>query len=248
MENSNFTPAATSPAPRPTTAPANVEFWTVFALQNFLRQITGRQILVALSANASTMLSVRRRNPITVRLNRIFLRAPEAVIRSLGDWLLGKMVPRRSDLVQEFINTHLAETAAPERRQRRLVTQGQVYDLATLAARVNQNYLADAKHPQGRSTAQITWGRQVRRRRARFMRLGYFDARARIIVISRRLDCAAVPAYFVEYVIFHEMLHEILGVDRRVNGRRKVHDRTFQLLEKTFPRYAEAAAFEQQLV
>ncbi|MCX7935112.1 MAG: hypothetical protein N3A66_07630 [Planctomycetota bacterium] len=121
-----------------------------------------------------------------------------------------------------------------------LHTCGRFHDLAALRDKLNRLYFGN------RSQAAVTWGGSIRRRAARFLRLGWYDQRRRLIVISRRLDAADVPAYVVEYVLFHEMLHEIVGIRAAANGRRKIHTSTFRLLEETFPDYARARAFEQR--
>jgi len=117
--------------------------------------------------------------------------------------------------------------------------RGCFHDLAVLRDKINRLYLGN------RSKAAVTWGGPLRRREARFLRLGWYDHRRSLIVISRRLDAADVPAYVVEYVLFHEMLHEIIGIRTSANGRRKIHTSTFRLLEQTFPDYARALAFER---
>lgn len=119
-------------------------------------------------------------------------------------------------------------------------TRGRYHDLAFLREKVNRLYLGN------RSQAAVSWGGPLRRRAARFLRLGWYDQRRRLIVISRRLDAADVPAYVVEYILFHEMLHEIIGIRAGVNGRRKIHTSTFRLLEETFPDYVRAQAFERR--
>ena len=124
--------------------------------------------------------------------------------------------------------------------RRHIRTAGRYHDLAALAARVNSLYL------QGRSRAPVTWGREIVHTRARAFRLGCFDPVSGIITISRRLDHHDIPAYVVEYVIFHEMLHEVLGIGERPDGRREIHGRMFKLMEQTYPFYLQAREFEKK--
>lgn len=215
--------------------------WTVFALQSRLRELTARAVVLVITDNTETMVSIKRNGGcLTLRAHKMFLDAPDSVVDTLGRWLAGKRIER--DLVQEYINANRAQVRprTPEVRRRRLRTAGEHHDLAAIAARVNSLYL------QGRSRAPITWGREITRRRARVFRLGCFDPVSGIITISRRLDHRDIPVYMVEYVIFHEMLHEVLGIGERPDGRRSIHGRTFKMMEQTFPDYDKARAFEKK--
>ena len=51
----------------------------------------------------------------------------------------------------------------------------------------------------------------------------------------------------MEYILFHEMLHEVLGMDLGPDGRRSVHGRLFKLMESTYPDYEKAVAYEKGL-
>ena len=61
----------------------------------------------------------------------------------------------------------------------------------------------------------------------------------RPVAISRSLDDKKVPAYVVEYVLFHEMLH-IAHPTRHVNGRRYNHTAAFRRDERRFTHYEAA--------
>jgi predicted metal-dependent hydrolase len=83
----------------------------------------------------------------------------------------------------------------------------------------------------------LTWS-QRRTRRI----LGHHDAAHDTIVISKTLDGADVPEWFVEYVLYHEMLH-MKHPARLVKGRRYYHTNAFRLEEQRFPYYQEAQDF-----
>ncbi|MDR0869086.1 MAG: hypothetical protein LBP75_11565 [Planctomycetota bacterium] len=206
---------------------------TTFTLQNRLRELTKKPVVLVLTDNASTMLS--KKNGV-LRAHKMFLTAPEPVLAALADFFLTGRCPAAA---REFINANTRQISRATPRRRALITQGKTYDLTAIATAINRDYL------QGRSAAPLTWGREILRRRARRTLLGYYDPKKNIITISRRLDCAAVPRYFVEYVVFHEMLHEILGIGERPDGKRDIHSHTFRTLEQTFPLYGEARKFER---
>ncbi len=223
------------------TARSDLAARTPGELQAELGRLCGQPVLLMLTHNRSTMLSFRRRGElIELRAQRVFLEAPAEVVQALADWLQGR--PRRDDLVQDFINARTAEMPpdparpAASRPRRR----GRVHDLEDMHQQLNQTYF------DGRSRAAVVWGRRPATRGARQFRLGWYDPTRNLITLSRRLDQPDIPRYMLEYVLFHEMLHEILGIGRRADGRRDIHGRAFKLMEQTFPDYARAREFERK--
>jgi hypothetical protein len=76
--------------------------------------------------------------------------------------------------------------------------------------------------------------------------LGHHDYAHDAIVISRSLDNADVPEFFVEFVLYHEMLH-MKHQPRLVNGRRVYHTPAFRADERRFERYDNAMAELERL-
>ncbi len=211
------------------------------ALQAELRARLGRPVLLMLTDNVSRFASAREREgALRLRLHRSFLEAPGEVIEELVDWLRGR---RRSTprMRAYFTNSAAARregAISPPRAARR--TRGHAHDLGALREGLNRRYL------DGRSHATVAWGRKPRPGPVRSVRLGTYDPAQNHITISRRLDREDVPRYMVEYVLFHEMLHEVLGIGQRPDGRRDIHGRLFKLMEETFPDYHRARAFERK--
>ena len=67
------------------------------------------------------------------------------------------------------------------------------------------------------------------------------------ITISKTLDAADVPEWFVEFILFHEMLH-IKHPARLVKGRRQYHTNAFRTDEQRFHRYQEAQDWLDRVV
>jgi len=61
------------------------------------------------------------------------------------------------------------------------------------------------------------------------------------IVVSKTLDAPEVPEWFVEFILYHEMLH-IKHPARLVRGRRVYHTKAFRHDEQRFARYQDALA------
>ena len=102
--------------------------------------------------------------------------------------------------------------------------QGEAYDLDRMFAKLNRR-LFDGELAK----PTLTWSQ----RRTRNI-LGHHDRVYDTITISKTLDSPEVPEWFVEYILYHEMLH-IKHPARMINGRRYYHTSAFRLDERRFP-------------
>lgn len=213
-------------------------------LQEELSRLSGRRVLLHLTDNRSRMVSARRGDGfVEARLQRIFLGAPDAVVREVADLLAGRGSPKTA--IRRFIAANLpgAATATSRRQPRpsssRLASAH--HDIARYASDLNAAYLG------GRSKAGVVWGRRNKTRSRSSIRFGCYDPARNIIIMNRKLDSPDIPGYFVEFILFHEMLHEVLGMDEGPDGRRRIHGKLFKLMESTYPDYDKALRFEKEL-
>lgn len=86
----------------------------------------------------------------------------------------------------------------------------------------------------GVSRPSIRWGRKIARKRRRSIRLGSYYRPTRTIRIHPLLNSPDVPLFFMQSIIFHELLHHVLG---------PAHDRRFHRHERTFRYHREANAW-----
>ena len=61
-----------------------------------------------------------------------------------------------------------------------------------------------------------------------------------MIRIHPLLDAPFVPTWFLEYVVYHEMLHAVVPEEIDEHGRRRVHTREFYRRERKFHCYYRA--------
>lgn len=108
---------------------------------------------------------------------------------------------------------------------------GMHWDLAACFERVNAAYFG-----RRLSRPRLTWNRVFTGRK-----FGHFDALGDTVMVSCTLDRADLPEYVLDYIMYHELLHKDLGVERR-NGRAAKHAPEFRARERRFARYAEAEA------
>jgi hypothetical protein len=177
-----------------------------------------------------------RTGRVYVRLSDIFQNAPPEVIRALAFLLVARLLSRKAPAAHERVyrayafspQVLRASDLARQKRGRKVISsaQGKAYDLDRLFAKLNRRHFdGEIEKPV------LTWSK----RRARSI-LGHHDAVHKTITISKALDSRDVPEWFVEYILYHEMLH-IKHPARLIRGRRYYHTPAFRSEEQRFPRY-----------
>ncbi len=197
------------------------------------------KVLLTVHDNKSTMISFRRQPPLLkVRLHHLFLEAPDTVIEAIADYAArGRRASGR--VLDEFIARHQERIKATASTPTSLVARGECFDLQALFDEMNAQYFGSA------ITARIGWGRNTSKRRRKSIRLGVYDHKAREIRIHPALDKPDVPRFFVAFIVFHEMLHQLFPSGRDT-GRNVHHPRAFRAREKTFAQFAAAMQWERE--
>jgi len=222
---------------------------------------------VVVTDNRATMVSVRAKRSLRgnrlldreVRIARRFADLGDIAIDAVVDYVADR--PGASARVHELIRQLTVEDraaagpvnrsiSAPAPRYLRRVkapplrSRGLHHDLAALAE------LERVEHFPEMLPIPIGWGRREPRQRRSLcsIRLGTYEANGPdgpSVRIHPRLDDPRVPAWFIGFVIFHELLHHALGVHMSPRGdRRELHPFAFRDAEADHPRYAAALAWE----
>jgi len=152
-------------------------------------------------------------------------RVPVAHERTYREYSMAPDVMRSSDI-------------ARKRRGRKMISsaQGNAYDLEKMFSKLNRRYFDSSLEKP-----TLTWSQ----RKTRSI-LGHHDRVYETITISKSLDSAQVPDWFVEFILYHEMLH-IKHAARMINGRRYYHTAAFRQDERRFARYEEAQRWLEQV-
>ena len=199
----------------------------------------GARVRLVVNDNRSTMVSYQREDgELTLRLHHMFLDAPDEVVEALADYA-GRGKRRAGKVIDAYVAGSGASIRALPRRAETLEAVGRCFDLREIFTRLNQTHFQDGIR------ARIGWGRGVTRRRRKSIRLGVYDHSAREIRVHPALDKPDVPLFFVEYIVFHEMLHQLFPSARH-DGRHVHHPRAFKDREKAFPLFSAAIAWERQ--
>lgn len=180
-----------------------------------------------------------RSGRVYVRLSDICRDCSPEVIRALAFVLVARLLAKKAPAIHERVyrdysltpEVQRASDIARRRRGRKLLSsaRGNVYNLERVFGRLNRRYFDGQL-----AKPTIAWSQ----RRTRSI-LGHHDRVYDTITISKTLDSAEVPEWFVEYILYHEMLH-IKHPARLIRGRRYYHTSAFRMDERRFPRYEEA--------
>lgn len=178
-----------------------------------------------------------------VRLNAMFADAPSGVQDALASWLRsGRRARKAAAVLDAWIEVRLSRLHREEPSALVLQPRGRCHDLDALARELAQGELSADLERRG-GLPRITWGRLRRSRSRRALRLGSFEFASRVVRIHPVLDQAAVPQWFVRYVLFHELLHAALDEPRQ-GSRRVLHGPQFRRREREYADYQRARAWE----
>jgi predicted metal-dependent hydrolase len=204
----------------------------------YLEAHIGRKVALVLTENSTSMLSARVRDGVMhVRLHRMFINANSNVMNEIALYLKN----RKGDMTsfRQFIRDNRERLHKKPPKTVAVKTAGRFHDLRELFDEVNREYF------DGMIESVITWGASSSRYAVRKRTLGSYSGGSKIIRINPVLDKKSVPRYFITFVVYHEMLHEAVGISRQ-GDRRICHSREFRKREKFFKDYERAMAWERR--
>jgi predicted metal-dependent hydrolase len=208
------------------------------SLERHLEKSLKRNIFLVITDNSTHMISAKATGrSMTVRLHKIFLNSSRDVIDEIIAFLAGKN--KKTPLTRHYIRENSHRLIKKPRKKVNPVTQGKHYNLLEFFHAINSEYF------EGRISAEITWGCKAAKYSVKRRTLGSYSADAGIIRIHPILDSKKIPKYFLEFVVYHEMLHADLGIETD-KGRRSVHPAEFRKREKLFKHYERARNWEKK--
>ncbi len=236
------TPRTPPPAPKAAIAPRETGRTPITSLTDAqrlheeLERRSGMVIHLRITNNRSTVMAVKFSHcglSARLSLHHMFVQAGPDVVLALAHWVKHPRSRKHAALLNGYIRDHNHLIAPRKARTVPLHTQGRVYDLQKLYDEVN------AAEFEGRVDAPITWGKMPPLKRRRSIRFGSYSPQEHLIRMHPLLDDPAIPAFFIRYIVFHEMLHADLGIEE-TEGRRVLHSRAFRLRERQYKDFAAA--------
>jgi predicted SprT family Zn-dependent metalloprotease len=206
-------------------------------IEESLTALLGYPVKVAFTNNKRSIISVRSRGrACSVRLHHMFMDADEGLVQSLASFIFKRSGKARERL-NAFIRKNSEKIEAIEEGSRKrvasLITEGEHFSLHHCYTKLNRLFF------NGTLDCKITWGVRRRRQGRIRVRLGSYCPKNKVIRINPVLDRAFVPAFVLESVVYHEMVHHFIGM-REKNGRLVSHHQAFRDLEQSFPLWEKA--------
>ncbi|WP_224244938.1 hypothetical protein [Hyalangium gracile] len=182
---------------------------------------------LTLTDNRATLVSFRRHpDALRLRVHHLFLDAPDAVVRAIATFI-GQGDARARATLEEYTRTQQTRVRRTRRPGAPLKARGQCFELRSIFERLN------ATHFQGQLQADIGWARRPGRKQRKTIRLAIYDERLREIRVHPALDQPHVPAFVVDAVVFHAMLHQLFPEEP--GSCPSSHSARFLERERAFP-------------
>lgn len=183
----------------------------------------------------------KRPNHLVMTCSEGLLYAPKDVWTALFGMALSRQTEFRRQIVREYIESEEFSAVLIEMgsfgETGELLVEGHTHSLLESFDRVNRAYFAGAM-----PKPNIHWNRVLTTRK-----FGHYMPSRDTVMISVTLDHPNVPAYIVDYVMYHELLHKKHGV-KVVQGRRFAHTPEFRAEERLFAQFEDANRFLKELV
>jgi len=214
-------------------------------ISGLLSMLLPQPVDVVFTRNRSTIVSQRtREGRLQLRLHRIFRLADDEVLGSLARFV-GTGDRAASRRLDRFIAAHgdeIRRRAAPPRRPG-AAREPAAPELESVLGDVVDRYFG------GELDVRIHWARPARRRsasaRRRSRALATYCFEDSTIRVNPVLSAPAVPRFVLEWIVFHELLHHVLPVER-AGARKRYHTEAFRAFERGFERYEEARRWEKE--
>ncbi len=195
-------------------------------------------VYLTLTDNRRRMVSARKKKGrFILRLHHMFVGCDAETAEALTYLARGEEMERARDAIKDYIARNRDEISFdvdPEE----LRAEGVIHDLEPFLDKWKRRLDDEALEE-----VQVTWGRYGRGRRS--IRFGSYDFDRQLIRVHPALDQEWVPPFFVEFIVYHELLHA-LHPPKQGQSRRIVHTPEFRAMEERFPRYEEAMAWERR--
>ena len=211
-------------------------------LQKKLTLFSEREIDLVINDNRSTFLSVlqKGRKKMKISLHKLFLHACDNVCEAVITFSL-KKDPNALRKIRFFANTYFAKANfSADLDEHKLWTEGKCYHLKEIYQLLNKKYF------QNKLDLKITWFKKPKYRTFSSFTFGSYNHPLRLIRINEILDHSAIPPFFIEYVIYHEMLHHVCPGYTDEQGREWIHTALFKKKEKEFLHYNKAKLWEKK--
>ena len=209
------------------------EFLRILTKQNKKISVDPRKLLVKINYSGYLYRRQTVQNKTVLQINEAYIISPLEIKKSILSAAFSRRQSKQIHAIKAYSGTsefrRMNELISGNPIANRISCRGEKYDLSILFNKLNKVYFR----------GQLSQPRLVWSSRRSIRRLGYFHPEINTIAVTQKLDDKNIPRMLVEYVLYHEMLHQYFGVKNH-NGRRYAHTSTFKTAEKKFKHQKEA--------
>ncbi len=171
-----------------------------------------------------------------VVIGESFIFSSDQVLMALMKTTLCSSINSERDMIKTYSTTaeyqrvreHLEYLSIPPES----FSGGAYHNLIESFYRVNKYYFnGKLKMPH------LVWSNRLTRRK-----FGHYQEDTNTVLISRTLDHRRTPLFVLDYVMYHELLHKMLG-SRLKKNRRYIHTREFKKLDTAYPNFEKAQKY-----
>jgi hypothetical protein len=212
-------------------------------LKEILEKKLNLKVCLRVKEYTSTYICVSKsKSLVKISLHKLFMNAPEEIINAVISFCVKRdKVAHR--IIKIYANKYFLNLDYTNKLDlKKLVTVGKYFDLKQIYENLNLAYF------QNSLNLNISWFEKPRYKRFSHFTFGSYDKNLKLIRINKLIDQSYFPFYFINYIVYHEMLHAICGEEINAEGKRKIHTKKFKLLEKKFAYYREAQEFEKKFL
>ena len=188
----------------------------------------------------STYIKIEKtRFQIKISLHKLFENAPEDINEAVINYCTRKHGDSRR-ILKTYANEYFSKIDNSHKLDKqKLITNGNCFDLKQIYDNLNIFYFQD------KLNLNITWFEKPKYIKFSHFTFGTYNKTLKLIKINKLMDNLNFPFYFINYIVYHEMLHSICEEKITLNGQRLIHTKEFKKLEQKFAYYKEALAFEK---
>ena len=209
------------------------EFLRILTKQNKKISVDPRKLLIKINYSGYLYRRQIVQNKTVLQINEAYIISPVEIKKSILSAAFSRRQSKQIHAFKAYSGTsefrRMNELISGDLIANRISCRGEKYDLSILFNKLNKVYFRGQL-----SQPRLVWSSQRSIRR-----LGYFHPEINTIAVTQKLDDKNIPRMLVEYVLYHEMLHQHFGIKNH-NGRRYAHTSAFRTAEKNFKHQKEA--------
>jgi len=209
------------------------EFLRILSEQNKKISIVPEKLLIKINYSGYLYRRQIIQGKTILQINEAYITAPLEIKKSILSAAFSRHQSKHTSVIKTYSNNsnfrRINKQVSGAPIANLISCRGEKYNLAILFIKLNNEYFQDQL-----SQPRLVWSSRRSKRR-----LGYYHPEINTIAVTKKLDNKNTPRLLVEYVLYHEMLHQHFGI-KNYNGRRYAHTSVFRTAEKQFKHQKEA--------